>query len=68
MPEETLLVDDLQPAKRSLVIEVFKLIPEVKSVTFEETYRRKEAKGERKVKLPSEEAKPEPGEPQKEGR
>jgi len=66
LPEETLLVDDLQPAKRSLVIEVFKLIPEVKSVTFEETYRRKEAKGEKKTKPPSEEAKPEPGEPQKE--
>jgi len=64
LPEEALLFDGLQPAKRGLVIEVFRLIPEVKTLTFEETYRRKEeAKPEKKVEEKREEAgKPEEGE------
>ncbi|MHC1586226.1 MAG: FKBP-type peptidyl-prolyl cis-trans isomerase [Candidatus Hecatellaceae archaeon] len=68
LPEETLLVDNLQPAKRGLVIEVFRLLPEVKSITFEETYKRKEGKPSEKAKPPEGEAKPEPGGSQSEGK
>jgi len=70
LPEEALIVDALQPAKRGLTIDIFKLIPEVKTITFVETYKRKEAEKKEKVEAkPSEvEEKPEQASPPSEGK
>ena len=69
-PEDVLLLDRLQPAKRGLVTDILKLLPEVKTITFTETYKRKEAeeKKEEKAKPPEAEAKPEQASPQSKDR
>ena len=46
LPEEALIVDGLQPSKRGLTVDIFKLLPEVKAITFVETYKRREEKRE----------------------
>jgi FKBP-type peptidyl-prolyl cis-trans isomerase 2 len=67
IPEDALLLDRLQPAKRGLVTDILKLLSEVKAIVFVETYKRKEAEKEKKEAKPSEaEAKPEQASSQKE--
>jgi len=61
LPEEALIVDGLQPSKRGLTVDVFKLIPEVKSITFIETYRRKEPERKKEAEAKPSEAEEKPG-------
>lgn len=69
LPEEALIVDALQPSKRGLTLDIFRLLPEVKTITFTETYRRKEPEKEEKAEAKTGEAgKPKPAESHAEGR